>query len=126
MQPHKVARKWTFEDFEKLCREYITEYESYFKEIEAEVKGQEDLTAAANLFEDFSIDRKLLLLDDADRDVFRQLLIAKGVQWILNAEEIGLDFIQLVSCYAPEMEALLAKWRWSQAFSDQSSIRQST
>jgi hypothetical protein len=40
-------------------------------------------------------------LDDANRDVFRQLLTSKGVEFILDAQEEGL--IQTTSCTTEDM-----------------------
>lgn len=46
---------------------------------------------------------EILLLDDASKDYFRQLLIAKGIQTILSIQDGGLDFFQVASSTTLEM-----------------------
>jgi hypothetical protein len=50
------------------------------------------------------IGEKLLLLDDENKDVFRWLLISEGINWIIASQKKGMDFIQLSSSTAQEMD----------------------
>jgi hypothetical protein len=82
--------------------------------------------------------QKFHLLDDMNRNVFRQLLISRGVQKILGAEEKGLDFIHfatsdtqyksfgnfLPASVLPHQRDRSCKWRWYHACSIQSTMLQ--
>lgn len=42
----------------------------------------------------YDIEQKFMLLDDANRAVFRQLVISRGINAIFGQQEIGMDFLQ--------------------------------
>jgi hypothetical protein len=71
----------TLEDFKKAYGLF-----QYFRaKVEARTKGRADNEQIIDIY-----NQKFLLLDQANKDIFRQLLVSSGVQLILN----GKNFIQ--------------------------------
>jgi hypothetical protein len=78
----------------------------------------DDFKAAVALFEEFDteslditlaldVKRKFMSLDDMNKGMFLQLVVAKGVNLILLAMEVGVDFIQLANYRNPVWPSLM-------------------
>jgi hypothetical protein len=93
-----------FNDARTLCEDFNTKYAAHFAKLSREMTAREIVGSASKLVLD--IMEKFACLDDMNKDMFRQLLVSKGVETILFGQKYGIDFMQVSSCASPEMGPL--------------------
>jgi hypothetical protein len=109
----KLPENYSVGDFKEaltLFQDFDTKYESYHNMISVAFNTGQEIGGDIDHMRDAIVDetfQKLVLLDDASKEVFRQLLISGGMQIILSEQEGGFDFFQLASSTTPDTSLVM-------------------
>jgi hypothetical protein len=96
----------TLEDFKEavtLFMDFDTNYETYHRRVDADASSSDDIGGEIDcqMLQDMDLQTKhdihpkYLLLDDANKEVFRQLLISKGTHTILCMQQTRMDWTEM-------------------------------
>jgi hypothetical protein len=103
-----------FKEARDLFIDFDTKHEAHIAKIYAACDiggevGTQMKNDAIDHGQNFACDilQKFHLLDEANKDVLRQLLISKGINWILDAQEKGIDFMRYASHTTKSMRTLM-------------------